>query len=150
MRILSIDSADELFHRTLGSDRLIAALALGFGLLALTAGGDRRFTGALPTKLRSAAVRSGYEMALGATRSNVMSLVLRDVAAVAVAGIAAGIVAAMWLGRLAASLVFEVEPIDARVLGAAAILLTLTALCAAYFPARRAARTHPMAVLRSE
>jgi ABC-type antimicrobial peptide transport system permease subunit len=92
----------------------------------------------------------GIRMAIGANRSSVITLVLREIALVAAMGITVGTVAAVWIGKLAQSLVFEVEPLDPRVLGTAAVLLVGTALCAAWLPAWKAAQTDPMTVLRNE
>lgn len=149
LRIVSIDSARELLDRTLDRDRLIAALSFGFGLLALVLAAVGVY-GRLAYEVTRRTAEIGVRMALGASRSNITTLVLRDVAFVGAVGIVAGAVAALWTGRLVAALVFEVQPLDPRVLGAAALVLVATSLAAALLPARRAARMDPMDALRTE
>jgi len=92
----------------------------------------------------------GIRMALGAQRSSVMRLVLRQGAALAIAGIALGIACAWVLTRSIASLLFEVQPTDALTFCGAAILFCAVALAACYVPARRATRVDPMVALRYE
>ena len=65
-------------------------------------------------------------------------------------GILIGIVGALGLSRLMASLLFEVKPTDPEIFATVAILLALVALAACYIPARRAMRTDPMVALRDE
>jgi ABC-type antimicrobial peptide transport system permease subunit len=89
-------------------------------------------------------------MAIGATRGNMVAMVLREAALVAAAGIAVGLGAALALGRLVEGLVFQLKPGDPRVLGGAAVLLALVAIAAALGPARRAAGMDPMRALRTE
>jgi ABC-type antimicrobial peptide transport system permease subunit len=68
----------------------------------------------------------------------------------AVPGALVGVAAALGLGRLAASLLFELEGHDPLVIAAAALLLALVALGAGLVPAQRAASIDPMQALRSE
>jgi predicted permease len=149
LRIAGVDRADDLLDRTLDLDRLIAALSLGFGVLALMLAAVGVY-GRLAYEVARRTGEIGIRMALGATRYSVMKLVLAEVAMMALTGIVAGITAAWWVGGLAKSLVFEVQPADPRVLGAAAFLLVATALCAAWLPARRASRMDPTTALRND
>jgi len=112
---------------------LLAAIGL-YGVTALSVAGRRR----------ELAVR----VALGADRRRVMRLVMRRLTLVAVCGAIAGAAASAAAGRLVESLLFGVTARDPLTFGAA--LLTLLATCAAagWLPARRAARTDPMIVLR--
>ena len=92
----------------------------------------------------------GVRMALGADPGRVVRLVVREGMAVAVAGAAAGLVAASLLTRLMAGLLYGVGASDpATYLGVALLLLSI-ALTASWVPARRAARIDPMKALRSE
>jgi putative ABC transport system permease protein len=90
----------------------------------------------------------GVRLAIGAQRRDVLRLVLRDGARLTLVGIAIGIIAALALTRLMASLLFEVAPTDPATFAAVAILLEIVAFAACYIPARRATRVDPMVALR--
>ncbi len=92
----------------------------------------------------------GVRMALGAPRGDVVALILREVGAMAAAGFAIGAVAALTLTGLTRKLLFGVTPTEPGVFATAAVLLALTALAAAWLPARRAARIDPLTALRHE
>ncbi|HUJ30116.1 MAG TPA: ABC transporter permease [Candidatus Acidoferrum sp.] len=92
----------------------------------------------------------GIRMALGARGPDVMKLVLRRAAALAVAGVGVGIVGALWLTRFFSSLLFDVAPTDPLTFFSVSLLLVGVALLAAYVPARRAMRLDPMTALRYE
>jgi ABC-type antimicrobial peptide transport system permease subunit len=92
----------------------------------------------------------GIRMALGATRRNILNLVVRQGMLLAFAGLAIGLAGAFALTRLLRSLLFGVEATDPLTFGAIAILLSATALLASYIPAQRAARIDPMVSLRCE
>jgi predicted permease len=149
VRVINIDSADALLNRRLDLDRLIAALAGAFGVLALTLAAVGVY-GMLAYAVTRRTAEIGIRMAVGATRGDMVAMVLREAALVAAAGIAIGLAAAVALGRMVEGLVFELKPGDPRVLGAAAALLALVAIAAALGPARRAAGMDPMRALRSE
>jgi predicted permease len=92
----------------------------------------------------------GIRMAMGAKRSDVVAMVLRNGARLAVIGAAAGIVGAIALTRLMGDLLFQVSPTDPLVLACVCTLLILVALSACILPARRAASIEPMQALRTE
>lgn len=92
----------------------------------------------------------GVRLALGAQRGDVLRMVMREGAGLALVGIAAGICGAFWLTKVLQSLLFEVTPIDPATFFAVAILLAAVALLACYVPARRAMRVDPMVALRHE
>jgi predicted permease len=148
-RIARINTADELLNRTLSLDRLIAMLAFAFGVLALILAAVGIY-GLLAYNVARRTGEIGIRMALGATRGLVMALIFREIAWVAAIGVAAGLGAAIALGKLVAGLVFGLQPGDPLVLAPAAVLLTLVAAGAAWLPARRASRLNPSAALRTE
>ena len=82
-------------------------------------------------------------MALGATAVQIHLTVLRQAAVVLGAGLLAGTVGALVLGRWLTSLAFGISPSDPRIFLAAAALLTIMGLLAAWLPARRASRVAP-------
>ena len=89
-------------------------------------------------------------MALGAAPGRVRSMVLRQVGVMTIIGGVIGLAAALGLGRLAESLLYEMKSRDAVVLVSAAVLLTVVALGAGLIPAHRASRIDPMRALRYE
>ena len=92
----------------------------------------------------------GVRMALGARRSEVIGLFVRQGAAVLFAGIAAGLVGAWMLARTVHTFLFEVQPRDLGVFATVAAVLALVGLAASWIPARRAAGIDPLTALRSE
>jgi ABC-type antimicrobial peptide transport system permease subunit len=89
-------------------------------------------------------------MALGAQRSDVLRMVLRDGVRMTLIGAAIGLAAALGLTHLMASMLFGVEPTDPVTFGGVAVLLCAIGLFACYIPARRAAKVDPMVALRYE
>jgi ABC-type antimicrobial peptide transport system permease subunit len=89
-------------------------------------------------------------MALGAQRSSVVMLVMREMALTAVIGIAVALPAAFGLSKLVSSLLFEVQPGDPVTLAVCVLICVLMVALAAAIPARRAASIDPMKALRSE
>jgi len=92
----------------------------------------------------------GVRIALGASPSNVLGLVLRHAVVTAAVGVMVGGVAAYALTRLMRSMVFGVSTSDPATYAAVAALLLVVALLAAYIPARRATRIDPIIALRAE
>jgi predicted permease len=92
----------------------------------------------------------GVRMALGAQRSHVLALVLRQGVVLAVVGVVVGSIAAFGATRLIANLLYGVPPTDIIAFGGAAVALGLAAVVASWIPARRAARVDPIIALRSE
>jgi putative ABC transport system permease protein len=92
----------------------------------------------------------GVRMALGARRSDVVRMVVREGMGVTLGGTIAGLVAALTLTRFMASLLYEVEPTDASTFAVITAVLAATALLACCVPALKAVRIDPMTTLRSE
>ena len=92
----------------------------------------------------------GVRMALGATRSDVLRMVMREGMLLAFTGVLVGIAGAFALTRFLRSLLFEIRPSDPITFTGAAIVLLLVAAAACYLPARRAMRVDPMVALRYE
>jgi ABC-type lipoprotein release transport system permease subunit len=89
-------------------------------------------------------------VALGATGWRVTAVALSDTMACVGAGLAAGLVLALWVATAISSYLFRVEPRDGVTLAVACMLVAISALLAAYLPARRAPRVDPSAALRAE
>jgi ABC-type antimicrobial peptide transport system permease subunit len=92
----------------------------------------------------------GIRVALGAQRSVVLTDVLRQGAAMTVAGLALGLTGAAIFGRYLEGILFGVEPLDPSTFVGVAVLFTTIAALACYVPARRATRVDPLVALRSE
>jgi putative ABC transport system permease protein len=92
----------------------------------------------------------GIRMALGASNSAILRMVLGHGLRLALAGIGIGLAGAFWLSSLLSGLLYEVQPNDPLAILSAALLLAAVALLAAYLPARRASRVDPVIALRYE
>jgi ABC-type antimicrobial peptide transport system permease subunit len=90
----------------------------------------------------------GLRMALGARPGVIAWMIVREVLAIAGAGIAVAIPAAWWLGRLVAAQLYGVVPTDALSIGGAVVLLTAVAVVSGLVPSVRAARIDPTRALR--
>jgi len=92
----------------------------------------------------------GVRLALGAQRLDVLRMVLKDGARMTLIGIVLGLLGALGLTRLMASMLFGIRPTDPLTFGAVAVLLSAIALLACYLPARRAMKVDPIEALRHE
>jgi putative ABC transport system permease protein len=89
-------------------------------------------------------------MALGATRTRVVALVVGEAAALAGIGLALGLVGSYFVGRAMQSMLFGVKALDLAAFLAVGAILLIAALLASFLPAQRAASIQPMRVLRTE
>jgi putative ABC transport system permease protein len=89
-------------------------------------------------------------MALGASREDILKLVLRHGSRLAIGGIAIGLFASLAATRALSSMLFDVTSKDPETFVGVAILLAGVAVAASYIPARRAAKVDPMTALRCE
>jgi predicted permease len=136
-------------RESLMRDRLMAALAGVFGLLAGTLAVVGLY-GVIAYMVARRQNEIGVRIALGATRGGVIGLVLQEAILLLVFGLAVGTGLALWAGKAAASLVYGMTPRDPVTLGSAVALLAMVALLASYGPAWRASRLQPMDALRDE
>lgn len=134
---------------SLTRERLMATLTGGFGFLAAflaTLG----LYGVIAYMVERRRNEIGVRMALGAGRGHVIALVMREAAMMVAIGLVIGIALALWAGRTADALLYGLKPHDPLTLAGAALLLAAVAMLAAYAPALRAARLHPVDALRRE
>lgn len=126
----------------------VELLALFGGVAVLLAG-----AGVYGTVTHAAASRErefGVRLALGAQPRHIASLVMRQSIGLALGGLAVGLAGAVVAGRLAAGLLFEIGPHDARALTASTVVLLSATLLAALLPARRACRVDAVLAIRAE
>lgn len=129
--------------------RLPAALVTAFGALALLLAALGIY-GVISYSVAQRTREFGVRMALGAGARNLLRLVLGGALRLTVAGLAAGLVAAALLARLAAGMLFGVRAADFLSFAAVPLIVAALALLASYLPARRAAGLDPMEALRYE
>jgi putative ABC transport system permease protein len=130
-------------------DRFISVLSSAFACLATLLAASGLY-GVLAYTVAQRTREIGLRIALGAAPSRVRTMILRQVATMAVIGSAIGLAAAVWLGRLAESMLYQLKGWDPSVLVAAGTALMLVALGAGFLPAYRASRIDPMRALRYE
>jgi len=130
-------------------ERLIARLASLFGILALTLASVGLY-GVMSYLVARRTGEIGVRMALGATRSGVLSLILQGALWQILIGLGLGIPAALWAGHLMASQLYGVGSYDPVALVGSALVLAVCAITAGFIPARRAASIEPMQALRTE
>jgi ABC-type antimicrobial peptide transport system permease subunit len=130
-------------------DRLISVLSAAFAALATLLAAVGLY-GVLAYTVVQRTREIGLRMALGATPQRVRTMVLGQVGIMTAVGGLVGMAAAVWLGRISESQLYQLKGWDPVVLVGAAIGLALVALAAGFFPARRASRVEPMRALRYE
>jgi len=130
-------------------DRFISVLSASFAFLATLLAAVGLY-GVLAYTVSQRTREIGLRMALGAAPSRVRAMVLRQVGVMVAVGGAIGLAGAIGLGRLAQSLLFELQGTDPLVLIAAAVSLSMVALAAGFIPAHRASQVDPMSALRYE
>ena len=125
---------------------LLLAVFAGMGVLISAVG----LFGVMSFTIVQRTCEIGIRTALGAQRGDVLKMVLRGGAKLALAGIAVGIVGALPLAHLLSSMLFGVRPNDPATFVAVSLGLLGVALLACYIPARRATKVDPMVALRHE
>jgi predicted permease len=149
VRLLTPETFAEAVNESTLNERIMATLGGFFGLLALMVACIGIF-GIMAFQVSRRTNELGVRMALGATRSNIVALVLREVAMLLISGCAAGCIAAICLTRFAKSMLFGVTPTDPVAFSLAACALAAATLAAGFLPALRASRIDPMSALRHE
>jgi predicted permease len=136
-------------NQHLGRERTFAALAGFFAAIALILACIGLY-GLLAYAVSRRTNEIGIRVALGAGRREVQWLVVRDSVLLVIAGIAAGVPAALAATKLIRKMLYGVEPADPMSIIAAVGAMALVAAIAAWLPARRAARVDPVIALRYE
>ena len=134
---------------SVATDRFMTRLLTAFSAIALLLAAIGIF-GVISYGVAQRRREIGVRMAVGASRGDVLHLIVSAALKLAGSGIAIGIVAALALGRLMQSLLFGVEPFDPATFVSGSVVLLLVALGASMLPAWRAAQTPPATVLNTE
>jgi predicted permease len=147
--VYNIATMDQLVSNSVAQPRLNLSLLVAFAALALGLAAVGVY-GVMAVAVTERTHEFGIRLALGASPDDVLKQVILEGGRLAALGLALGVIAALVLTRLMASLLFGVKPSDPLTLGLAAALLAFVALAACYIPARRATRVDPMVALRYE
>jgi ABC-type antimicrobial peptide transport system permease subunit len=137
------------YDTTISNQMLFARLAGFFGLLAivLVAAG---LYGTLAYRVNRRTAEIGIRMAMGAGRSQVVWMILRDSLVLTAVGVTLGVPFAMFVGRALNSSLYGVTPLDGTSYLLAVTSVACVALVASAVPARRAASVEPLTALRTE
>ena len=147
--IYGMRSTDEQIDLSLRSERLIASLSAAFGFVATILAVTGLY-GVMAYTVSRRTREIGIRMALGAVRTNVLWMVMREVLLLVGAGVILGIPAAIGLTYLIRQLLYGLEPNDPATIASATILSVAVASLAGFVPAVRASRVEPTAALRYE
>jgi putative ABC transport system permease protein len=149
LSIANIHTMDELMARSVAGRRFSMTLLAIFACVAILLAAVGLY-GVMSYSVVQRTHELGVRMALGASRRDVVTLVVGQAARLAVAGIAIGLIAAIALTRLMGNMLYEISATDPATFAAVALLIGTVALLASYVPARRATRVDPMVALRHE
>lgn len=147
--VAMVRTMDEWMDTAVAGPRYRTALLALFAFVALVLASTGIY-GVMSYSVTQRTHEIGVRMALGAKRSDVMKLVVRQGMSLVVIGVGIGIVGAIALTRVMATLLFGVTAKDPFTFVAVAALLTLVAFVACYLPARRATKVDPLVALRYE
>jgi putative ABC transport system permease protein len=147
--VYKIQTMDDMLSQAVSQPRLNTFLLGSFAALALLLASVGVY-GVTAYLVAERTREIGIRMALGAPRMQIVSLFLRQAGGWALAGGAAGLIAALFILRMLQSLVFAVTLYDPTLFGGVALLLAVVVLAACFIPARRAAKVDPMVALRYE
>jgi putative ABC transport system permease protein len=149
VRVQDAKLADRDYARQLARPRASAALAATFAAIAVIAAAGGLFS-VLSYAVSRRRREFGIRTALGASRSQIRGVVLRDSVVITGVGLGLGAVCAAWLARALSSLQYGITPGDPLTWSMVLVLLTLTTLAASWVPASAAARLDPLLLLREE
>jgi putative ABC transport system permease protein len=147
--LAGVHTVDEIVSESLAIDRFSVVLFASFGVLGLLLAGVGIY-GVMAFAVAQRTREFGVRMALGAQRSRVIRLVLKEGTILALSGVSIGLGGAYLVGRAMQSTLYGVEAFDLRAFAMVSLLLIAAALFACLFPAWRASRVEPLVALRYE
>lgn len=149
LAVASLSTMDSQISDNINDERMIALLAVSFGVLAMLLAAVGLYSVlAYATAQRTREI--GVRMALGADRTSVMALVLRDMLMLAGISVAIALPVALLATRALRGELYGISNMDPAVFLPVTLLVLLVAVAAAAIPARRAAKVEPMQALRTE
>jgi len=149
LSVLNVEAMSERVNQSLQGERTQATLLGSAGVMALLLASVGLY-GVMSYMVAQRTREIGIRMALGASRGNVLGLVLKQGATLVSAGVVIGLGAAFGLTRLVASSLFGITAIDPLTFAGTSLVLVLVSLAASYLPARRATKVDPIIALRYE
>ena len=149
LSISDVTTLDEQVSRSYTNQKMVAQLSTFFALLAVFLSAIGIY-GLMSYVVSRRTNEIGIRMALGAPRSSVSWLVMREIIVLVAIGLAIGTPATLAGSRLVANMLFGLKGADPLSLTAAVLLLLIVATAAGYFPARRASKVDPVEALRYE
>jgi predicted permease len=149
MPVYSLKTVESQLDETLLTDRLIAMLSAGFGLLATLLASVGLY-GVMAFVVARRKKELGIRLALGAQPGFVIWLVMREVLVLLAIGLLVGVPAALGLGRYISSQLYGIQPQDPAIAITTVAVLSLVSAAAGLIPAHRASRIDPILALRHE
>jgi predicted permease len=149
MPVYDVKTVQGQLDETLLTDRLIALLSAGFGLLATLLASIGLY-GVMAFIVARRRKEIGLRLALGAEPSGVLWIVMREVLILLAIGLAVGVPSAIGLGRYVSSQLYGIQPNDPWMAVATVVLLAIVSAAAGMIPATRASRIDPILALRYE
>jgi predicted permease len=149
MPVYQVKTLEGQLDETLLTDRLIALLSAGFGLLATLLASIGLY-GVMAFVVARRRKELGIRMALGAQPGSVIWMVMREVLVLLTIGLAIGIPASLALGRYVATELYGIQPNDPSIAVSTVVLLAVVSAAAGLIPAHRASRIDPILALRYE
>jgi len=145
--IYGVAPLEQQFGTYLAQRRFQTSLLTGFSLVTLLMAAVGIY-GLIQYSISTRTQEIGLRMAIGARAGDIFFMILGEGLALSLTGLALGLVGAWWLGRAVSSLLFRMTASDPLTFTTVSLLLTIVAIAACYFPARRAMKVDPTVALR--
>jgi predicted permease len=147
--VYSVQTMEERVAGSVGRERFFALLISIFAAVALALSAVGLY-GVIAYAVSQRTHELGVRVALGATRERISRMVIREGLALTAMGVIVGVVSSIALGRVLATLLFNVKTNDPVTLASVVVVLGFVALLASWLPARRASRVDPLVAMRGE